>query len=132
MEFWVSSVLLKCFKKIFDSFENLPGFASYFFSHQYAISEKAENKVMKKEGAIDRLEELLPRLAALQNWTQTEIDSAFNQLADEKQLKPFTWYPIVRFSVSGTNSGPDFIPMLEALGKKRVLNRLELAINKYH
>ena len=130
-ETYLTAVMKLCQEKI-DSFENLPGFASYFFSHQYAISEKAENKVMKKEGAIDRLEELLPRLAALQNWTQTEIDSAFNQLADEKQLKPFTWYPIVRFSVSGTNSGPDFIPMLEALGKKRVLNRLEMAINKYH
>jgi len=130
-ETYLTAVMKLCQEKI-DSFENLPAFASYFFSHQYAISEKAENKVMKKEGAIDRLEELLPRLAALQNWTQTDIDSAFNQLADEKKLKPFIWYPIVRFSVSGTISGPDFIPMLEVLGKKRVLSRLELAINKYY
>ncbi len=130
-ETYLTAVMKLCQEKI-DSFENLSGFASYFFTEQYAISEKAENKVMKKEGAIDRLEELLPRLVALQNWTQTEIDSAFNQLADEKQLKPFAWYPIVRFSVSGTNSGPDFLPMLEVLGKDRVVKRLEMAIAKYH
>ncbi len=127
---YLTAVLGLCQEKI-DSFENLPAFSAYFFSDQYSINEKAENKVMKKEGAVHRLQELQPRLEAIENWTQAEIGSTFNQLADEKQLKPFVWYPIVRFSVSGTNSGPDFLPMLEVLGRERVLKRLETAIAKY-
>lgn len=129
-ESYLSIVLGLCQQKI-DSFENLPGFAAYFFSDDYEINEKAENKVMKKAEAIERLQELQPCLRALQTWNQTDIDSAFNNLAAEKQLKPFAWYPIVRFAVSGTNSGPDFLPMLEVLGKERVLDRLDKAIVKY-
>ncbi len=129
-ESYLEAVLALCQEKI-DSFENLPGFAAYFFSDQYEVNEKAENKVMKKEGAIERLQELQPRLEAVQTWNQQNIESAFNELAEEKQLKPFAWYPIARFAVSGTNSGPDFLPMLEVIGKERVLNRLEKAIVKY-
>ncbi len=127
---YLEAVLALCQEKI-DSFENLPGFAAYFFSDQYEINEKAENKVIKKEGAIERLQELQPRLEVVQAWNQENIESAFNELAAEKQLKPFAWYPIVRFAVSGTNSGPDFLPMLEVIGKERVLSRLEKTIANY-
>lgn len=127
---YLSAVLGLCQEKI-DSFENLPAFAAYFFSDQYEINEKAENKVMRKEGVVERLQELQPCLKAVQDWNQADIESAFNELAKERQLKPFVWYPIVRFAVSGTNSGPDFMPMLEVLGKDRVLNRLEKTITKY-
>ncbi len=127
---YLSSALALCQEKI-DSFENLPEFAAYFFSEDYAVVEKAEKKVMQKDGAVDRLDEIAPRLAALEKWDQTSIDSAFNQLADEKDLKPFAWYPVVRFAVSGTNSGPDFLPMLETLGKERVLKRIDNARERY-
>lgn len=127
---YLTSALELCQEKI-DSFENLPAFSAYFFSDQYNINEKAETKVMKKEGTVERLQEIETRLEAIKSWDQPSIELAFNKLADEKQLKPFVWFPIVRFAVSGTNSGPDFIPMLEVLGKKRVLDRLSESRVKY-
>jgi len=127
-EDYLTNVLSLCQEKI-DSFENLPNFAAYFFSDQYAVNEKARDKVMKKDGAMDRLRELLPQLESISEWNQQNIESTFNQLAEEKELKPFAWFPVARFAVSGTNSGPDFLPMLETLGKERVVTRINKAIN---
>jgi glutamyl-tRNA synthetase len=127
---YLVSCLKVCQEKI-DSFENLPGFAAYFFSDDYAINEKAEGKVFKKGDAITRIQEITPVLAALEGWTEASLEGAFNQLAESLETKPFAWFPVVRFAVSGTNSGPDFLPMLEILGKERVLERLKKTEEKY-
>lgn len=127
---YLVSCLKVCQEKI-DSFENLPGFAAYFFSDDYAINEKAEGKVFKKGDAITRIQEITPVLAALEDWTEASLEGAFNQLAESLETKPFAWFPVVRFAVSGTNSGPNFLPMLEILGKERVLERLKKTEEKY-
>jgi len=127
---YLASCMRICQEKI-DSFENLPGFAGYFFSEDYPINEKAESKIFKKGDAIRRIQEIVPELEALDEWSQPSLEAAFNRLGESLELKPFAWYPIVRFAVSGTNSGPDFLPMLEVLGKERVLNRLKRATENY-
>jgi len=127
---YLEEVLLICQPKI-DSFENLPSFAAYFFSETYAVNEKAETKLQKKGDFIDRIQEITPALKALPEWSAETIDACFNTLAEEKGTKPFAWYPIVRFAVSGANAGPDFIPLLETLGQTRVVSRLEKAAARY-
>ncbi|MEM9160031.1 MAG: glutamate--tRNA ligase family protein [Verrucomicrobiota bacterium] len=129
-ETYLQSVLSLCQEKI-DSFENLPSFSAYFFSDAFAINEKAEKKTAKKEGAIERIQEITPRLDSIEDWTEANIEAAFNTLAEEKDLKPFAWYPIVRFALSGTNSGPDFLPMLEVIGKQTTIDRLNKTAEKY-
>ena len=127
---YVNACLKICQEKI-DSFENLPSFAAYFFTDDFEVNEKAERKVLKNGDAADRINEIAPKLEAIDQWSESAIENAFLDLATSLELKPFAWYPIVRFAVSGTNSGPDFIPMLEVLGKKRVLNRLNKAAAQY-
>lgn len=121
---YLQAALQLCQEKI-DSFENLPSFAAFFFSDAFAINEKAEKKVMKGE-ALLRLQEITPKLAEINDaeWNVETLEAAFNTLATEKELKPFAWFPIVRFALSGTNSGPDFLPMLQVLGKERIVSRL--------
>ncbi len=123
---YLNASLALCQPKI-DSFENLPSFAAFFFSDQFEFNEKAEGKVMKKGEPLVRIQEILTVLQDLDetDWTAEKIETAFNTLAEQKELKPFAWFPVVRFALSGTNSGPDFLPMLEVLGKQRVITRLE-------
>ncbi len=120
---YLRAVLELCRDKI-DSFENLPGFSAYFFSDEFPVNEKALKKVWNRKGASDRLVEIAPRLQALEDWSESAIENAFLQLSNETGDKPFAWYPVVRFAVSGTNSGPDFLPMLELLGKELVVRRI--------
>lgn len=123
---YLARCLSLCQQKI-DSFENLPSFAAFFFTNEFAINEKAEGKVLKKGEPFARIQEILPVLEAVADngWNAANIETAFNTLAAEKEMKPFAWFPIVRFAVSGTNSGPDFLPMLEVLGKQAVTQRLQ-------
>lgn len=120
-------VLTICQEKI-TSLEELPAFSAYFFTDAYAEDEKVLQKLTKKgnlgdlAGAVaTALRDLAPTL-----WTEEGIGEAFAELARQNgEEKPFRWWPVTRFAVSGTSSGPDFLPMLAVLGKSAVLARLD-------
>ena len=117
-------VLALCQDKI-TSLEALPEFCGYFFTDGYAIDEKAENKVMKRGNAAELARQVVDALQPVDDWTVESLDAAFMKLAaDHGQDKPFMWWPMTRFAVSGVSSGPDFLPMLEVMGKETVLRRL--------
>jgi len=127
-EAYLSRVLSLCQPKI-DSFENLPGFCAFFFRDDFPVDEKAREKLLKKGDPAARLEEARGALGELPDeaWIQERLEEAFERLAEAKGQKPFAWYPSIRYAVSGSSSGPDFLPMLEVLGRDRVLPRLEAA-----
>ncbi len=108
----------------------LPDFVSYFFNDDYSFDEKVKGKLYKKEGTNDRLKEVIEALSAVNDWTTESINAAYMSLAESQgQEKPFMWFPITRFSVSGVGGGPDLIPMLAVMGKDRVLGRMKLLVD---
>ena len=120
-------VLAICQDKI-TSLEELPAFCSYFFTDEYPVDEKAESRVMKKGNAAELASQVLAALqdVSADEWTVANLETAFNKLAcDHGQEKPFLWWPLTRFAVSGLSGGPDFLPMLEVMGQELVLRRLE-------
>lgn len=120
-------ILALCQDKI-TSLEELPGFCAYFFTDAYQVNEKAQAKMLKKGDPAVLAGEVAGALQAVpaENWTRQAIEEAFHQLATANgQDKPFKWWPLTRFAVSGTSSGPDFLPMLVELGREPVLRRLE-------
>ncbi|MDP0501307.1 MAG: glutamate--tRNA ligase family protein [Verrucomicrobiota bacterium JB022] len=126
-EDYLQRVLALCQEKV-DALENLPSFTRYFFSEEYTEDEKGREKLLKKGDPKARLQEVHAALAKLsdEQWEDSNIAEAFQQLAlAHQQDKPFGWWPITRFALSGTTSGPDFIPMIAVLGRDRVLARLE-------
>ncbi len=120
---YLRSVMEVCQEKI-NSFEDLPRFSAYFFSDEYAIDDKTKKKILKRGDASERIQEIIPVLESLNEWHATSIEAAIQALAEEKELKIFAWFPLLRFAVSGVGGGPDLLPMLEVLGQKRVVERL--------
>ncbi len=119
-------VLALCQEKI-TSLEALPEFCGYFFTDDYTVDEKARNKVFKKGDPAELAGQVKEALEGVpvENWSAESLEAAFNSLAvAHGQEKPFKWWPLTRFAVSGLSSGPDFLPMLEVLGRKTVLRRL--------
>ena len=123
-EAYLASVLRICQEKI-NSFQDLPVFASYFFSESYANDEAVAAKLLSKPDAAARIQEAIPALASLATWTSASIEAALLQLAESKSLKVFAWFPLIRYAVSGVGGGPEFLPMLEVLGQERVVARLK-------
>jgi len=95
-EDYLQRVLALCQDKI-TSLEALPEFCAYFFTDDFPADPKTAEKLAKKGD---------PRALA----------------AAHGEEKPFRWWPVTRFALSG--SGPDFLPMLEVLGRDTVLRRL--------
>lgn len=125
-EDYLQRVLALCQEKI-TSLEALPAFCSYFFSEAYPLDEKAGAKLLKKGNAAELAQQAASALEPIPaaDWTETRLDSAFMALAAEHgEEKPFRWWPVARYAVSGVSGGPDFLPMLALLGRERVLTRL--------
>ncbi|MFP4541590.1 MAG: glutamate--tRNA ligase [Opitutales bacterium] len=125
-EDYLLRVLALCQEKV-DALANLPGFCAYFFEEAYAFDEATGAKLAKKADPAARVREALPHLEAVaaSEWTVERLEGAFASLAAAHgQAKPFPWWPAVRFALSGVGSGPDFLPMLEVMGRERVLARL--------
>lgn len=126
-------VLALCQAKI-TSLEELPAFCGYFFSDAYAQDEKTKAKIGKKGNSAELAGQVREALANVPevDWTTPRLEQAFAELAAAHgEEKPFKWWPLTRFAVSGTSSGPDFLPMLEVMGRDRVLRRLERAATDF-
>lgn len=118
------SVLFLCQPKVRSLIE-LPDFVSYFFDEDFAFDPKVRERLFKKGKPLERLAEVQAALATLVEWNADSLDQAFSALAESHgQEKPFQWFLVTRYSVSGVGGGPDLVPMLVVLGKERVLARM--------
>jgi glutamyl-tRNA synthetase len=125
----LQTVLALCQEKI-TSFAELPKFAAYFFADDYPEDAKARAKLLGKPDAAQLLAEVTAALTAVAtaDWGVPALEAAFQQLAAAHgDDKPFRWWPLTRFAVSGVQAGPEFLPMLAVLGRDRVLARLRRA-----
>lgn len=106
---------------------DLPGLVDFFFSDSFEMDEKTGEKLKKKGDPREKARALLSRFSDIPGgeWDAAALDSACETLAAEGGGKKFDYFPVLRFAVSGKGGGPDLLPMLETLGKDRVLNRLE-------
>lgn len=100
--------------------------AQPFFTDDYSIDEAGAAKHLT-EVSKPRLAALRERLAALTEWTHENIDATLRALAAELGIKPAELIHPSRMAVSGRTVGPSVFHLLEALGRDRVLRRLERA-----
>ncbi|MCC5835643.1 MAG: glutamate--tRNA ligase [Opitutales bacterium] len=129
-EDYLQRVLTICQDKI-NSLEDLPNFSIYFFTEDFPLDPKGLKKFAGKPATIEKLQQALAVLQDVPkaDWTQAGLEQAFARLAETHGMdKPFPWWPVIRFAVSGCTGGPDFVPMLVVLGRDRVLLRLRAAI----
>jgi glutamyl-tRNA synthetase len=111
------------------SLEALPNFVGYFFSESVAYDPTVTEKLSKKAENAQRLREVSEALGSLTDWTADALDAVFQGLASAHgQEKPFPWFPVTRWAVSGLGGGPDLMPLLAVLGKERVMKRIADAI----
>ncbi len=119
---FVSKVFALCHPKA-SNMETFPSLVSYFFDDNYCFDATAKEKVFKKGNPLERLQQAYEIL----NSAEFEHDALYQAmvgLAQEKGVKPTEYFPIIRFAVSGQSGGADLFPMLEVLGKERVLKRI--------
>ena len=97
----------------------------YFWSENYPVTEKAAALIA---GGQDALKAVRERLAGLPDFAHDATDAALRSLADELGVKVGKLMQPLRAAVAGTTESPGMFEMLGALGKERVLARLDRVI----
>ena len=107
------------------SLEDLPDYVRYFFSDEYSMDEKTAAKIAKKADPKALIAEILPVLEGVESFDGDSLKAAMEAHAEAQGNKVFAYFPALRFATSGQGGGPDLMPMLEVMGRDRVLGRLK-------
>jgi glutamyl-tRNA synthetase len=101
--------------------------AAHFFDEQFTYDPKAVRKKLKKEGVKEILDALEPLFSEIETFNEPQLEQAVKSFIEENELNFGAVMAPLRIAVSGSLSGPDLFPMLELLGKDRVLKRIARA-----
>ena len=126
-EDYFQSILNLCQSKV-RSLEELPEFCRFFFNDKYTKDEKVQAKLLRRSDPKALIAEVLPVLETLEHFDAILLQEALDVHAETKGVEVFTYFPSLRYAVSGQGGGPDLLPMLAVLGKERVLERLRTFI----
>lgn len=123
-EDYLQAVLGLCQPKA-RSLDTLGELCGYFFKDEYPLDEKTGAKIAKKADPKELLAEILPVLEGIEVFAVDPIKAALEAHAEAKEVKVFAYFPALRYALSGQSGGPDLLPMLEVLGKERVVARIQ-------
>jgi glutamyl-tRNA synthetase len=105
-------------------FERLCGF---LYDEPQGYEEKAWRKTMK-EGAPERLAAARDALAAVDPWTQDDVQQALDAVVEQSGAKPGQVFQPIRVAITGTTVSPGIYESVHLLGKERTLERIERAL----
>jgi glutamyl-tRNA synthetase len=100
----------------------------YFFEDFEQYDEKAAKKNLK-EAAIEPLQYLLDEFNQIENWDGKQLHQIVLSAVDKLDLKLGKIAQPLRIAVTGSGASPSIDITLELIGKKRVLNRIQKAID---
>jgi glutamyl-tRNA synthetase len=123
-EDYLQAVLSLCQPKA-RSLDTLADLCGYFFVDDYAMDEKTGKKIAKKADPKELLAEVLPILESVKPFDADHIKAALEAHAEAKELKVFAYFPALRYAISGQAGGPDLLPMLQVMGRERVVTRIK-------
>lgn len=127
-EDYLQAVLGLCQPKA-RSLDTLADMCGFFFQDSYALDEKTGAKIGKKADPKVMLAEILPLLQDLESFDAESIGAALEAHATAKELQVFAYFPAIRYALSGQGGGPDLLPMLEVMGRERVIARIQRFID---
>ncbi len=123
--------VLEIVKEKIKLFKDVPDWIGYFFTEEFPFEPEAVEKTLKKPGALDRLSRLRDEYAGEEDWSVPGLEVALKKLATELGCKIGELVHPTRVAVSGRSIGPSLYDMLEVMGKSRVLQRMDRALQKF-
>ncbi|OQY08146.1 MAG: glutamate--tRNA ligase [Desulfobacteraceae bacterium 4572_123] len=102
--------------------------ARFYFQDVIEYDEKAARKVLKPI-AVEPLKELLARFADMDAFTEPLLEDAFRAVMAKTGLKLGKIAQPVRVALTGRTASPGIFEIIEIIGKKKVMTRLEKAID---
>ncbi len=106
--------------------KEIEGLCSYFFDENYPFDDKAK-KYLSDPQAKELVFEFQKNIAAIKDFSKSEIEKVFKDFAKEKEIKLGVIIHPCRAALTGRAESPGIYDLFEVLGKERVLKRLASA-----
>ena len=103
----------------------------FFFDKHFEIKETGNliPKGLTKEETIKLFKKAKEIFSSIVNFTTENIEQALRDLLEELNLKTKQLFLPLRVAITGTKVSPGLFETMEVLGKERVIERLDKAIN---
>jgi glutamyl-tRNA synthetase len=128
-EDYVRAALHTCMGKI-NTFDELPVYAGFYFADDVSWNPEGVAKHFIPENK-PRLQNVRDAFARLENFRAAEIELALKSTAAALGVKVGALVHPTRLAVTGSNAGPSLYHLLEALGKEKVLGRIDRALASF-
>ncbi|HZL43282.1 MAG TPA: glutamate--tRNA ligase family protein [Verrucomicrobiae bacterium] len=125
---YVKAALDTC-KGKFKLFPELAAYAGFYFKEAIEYNPEGEKKDFVPENK-PRLKKLRDAFAALGPFTAASIESTLKSNAAELGVKAGVLVHPTRLACTGNTVGPSLYHLLEVLGKDRVLQRMDRALDR--
>ncbi len=126
---YVRAALDTC-KGKFKLFSELPGYCGFYFSEEVTYQPEGVAKHFVSENK-PRLQALRDAFAELEIFDAASLESTLKATATQLGVKVGAVVHPARLAVTGSNAGPSLYHLLEILGKRRVLARLDRALESF-
>jgi glutamyl-tRNA synthetase len=125
-ESYVRAALATC-KGKFRIFSELPAYGGFYFTDEIRYQPEGVAKHFTAENK-PRLQALRDAFASLENFDATSIETALKASAADLGVKVAALVHPTRLAVTGSNAGPSLYHLLEILGCRKVLARIDQAM----
>lgn len=105
--------------------------ALFYFKEEMVYDEKASKKFLKKE-LLEVLEPLIEHIENLEDFTEKSLEEPFKKVMEQTGLKFGKIAQPVRVALTGGTVSPGIFEMVEALGRKKTIERLKKAVEFIH
>ena len=126
---YVRAALQTCKGKI-NTFDELPAYCGFYFTDDLSYNPDGVAKHFTPENK-SRLEAVRDALGQIDNFTANEIETIMKATAAKLGVKVGAIVHPSRLAVTGSNVGPSLYHLLEVLGKKKVLTRIDRALSTF-
>jgi glutamyl/glutaminyl-tRNA synthetase len=125
---YVKAALDTC-KGKFKLFGELPAYAGFYFKDEIECDAASAQRDFTPEN-LPRLMKLRDALARLEPFEADAIGNCLKAVAQELGVKPGVLVHPTRLACCGNPAGPSLYHLLAILGKERVLQRLDRALER--
>src|SRR5262249_22043899 len=125
-EKYVRAALQTCKVKI-NTFDELPAYCGFYFTDDFDYDPQGVAKHLTPENK-PRLKAVRDALSAHERFDAAEIEATLKSTAAKLGTKVRTIVHPTRLALTGSNVGPSLYHLLEVLGKRKVLARIDRAL----
>ncbi len=105
--------------------------AFYFFEEPTEFDAEVVKKKWK-DNVPAFMQSINEALKNLNDFSHTAIEAKFKEIAEQNAISPGSVMQIFRVAVSGVSAGPAIFELVSLIGKEKVVDRIDKAIQKFN